>query len=189
MILRIKVLMKFTIVLFLLISLGLMLLNSSWFLKIFYPKPYQEVVAEESSQQNIDENLIYAIIKAESKFSEEVISNRGARGLMQVMPETGDWIAQELNLEGYNKDHLLDASTNLKMGIWYYSYLVKQFKGNHVSAIAAYNGGETNVNKWIREGVWSGQEIDVQNIPFKETREYVLKVLMNHEMYKNLYAN
>lgn len=189
MILRIKALMKIIIVFFLIIFLALILLNSSWFSKMFYPKPHQEIVVEESKQQNIDENLIYAIIKTESKFKEDAISNKGAMGLMQIMPETGKWISQELDIDSYNKEQLLKAETNLKMGIWYYTYLINQFDDNSIAAIAAYNGGETNVNKWIKEELWSGQEIDLENIPFKETREYVIRVLANYERYETLYKN
>ncbi|SMB92936.1 soluble lytic murein transglycosylase [Desulfonispora thiosulfatigenes DSM 11270] len=189
MILRIRTLMKIMVVLFLLVFMGLILLNSSWFLKLFYPKPYEDIVSAESIKHDVDENLIYAIVKAESKFNKTVVSPRGARGLMQIMPETGAWIAEELTLEGYSQDKLFEPYSNLKMGIWYYSYLVQQFKGNNITAIAAYNGGETNVNKWIKQNIWSGQESDVQNIPFKETREYVIKVLMNYKMYQNLYTD
>lgn len=189
MIVKIRTLMKLLIIIFLLIFVGLVLLNSTWFLKLFYPMPYKDVVDNLTDEYNVETNIIYSIMKAESKFKKSAESPKGAKGLMQVVPGTALWVAEELNLEGYNDQMLFDPQYNIKIGTWYYSYLLKQFNGNNVAAIASYNGGETNVKKWLKKGVWSGTVDDVQNIPFKETRNYVLKVLMNEKMYQKLYGN
>ena len=131
--------------------------------------------------------MIYAVIKVESKFDERIESHQGARGLMQVMPETARWVSQELKYQNFHEDMLFEPEHNIMMGSWYLRYLLKQFNGNLVTALAAYNGGETNVKKWLNNGTWSGSFNDLANIPFKETRNYVYKVFMDYNTYKELY--
>jgi soluble lytic murein transglycosylase len=128
-----------------------------------------------------------AIIKVESKFDVKAQSAKGARGLMQVLPETGQWVAQELNYRDFDADLLFEPRDNINIGTWYLKYLIKQFNGNIIAAIAAYNGGETNVKKWINKGIWSGSFNDLKDIPFKETRNYVYKVIMDYKTYRDLY--
>lgn len=163
------------------------IINSTWFLKLFYPTPYEEIVRAAGEKYDLDPYLIYAVIKVESKFDEKIQSPKGARGLMQVMPETARWISQELKYENFHNDMIYEPQHNIMMGSWYIRYLLKQFNGNMITALAAYNGGETNVKKWVTNGTWSGNFNDLGDIPFKETRNYVYKVMMDYSTYKDLY--
>ncbi|MGI6225541.1 MAG: lytic transglycosylase domain-containing protein [Peptococcales bacterium] len=166
----------------------MVVINSDWFLKIFYPISHQETVLEASKNYDIDEFLIWAIIRVESKFDTKAQSSKGARGLMQVLPDTGRWIAQEMGYTNFHPDLLYEPRDNINIGTWYLKYLLKQFNGNLIAAIAAYNGGETNVKKWLNNDTWSGSFNDISSIPFKETRNYVYKVIVDYETYRDLYS-
>ena len=189
MVFRLGCLVKVIIIFLLLFLFLIVILNSTWFLKIIYPEPYKEIVEEVSQIYQLDPYLIYAVMRVESKFNPEAQSKKGARGLMQLLPETGSWIARELKYESFDVDKLFDPEYNINLGAWYLSYLNKQFDNNTVLVIAAYNGGETNVKKWLKENIWSGNISDLENIPFKETREYVNKVLTDYETYKKYMKN
>jgi len=115
------------------------------------------------------------------------LSAKGARGLMQVMPDTGNWIAGELGIREFDPETLYDPMTNLKVGTWYLAFLRREYDGNLVLALAAYNAGRGNVSKWIGEQRWSGEEKDIDSIPFPETREYVKKVLHLYDKYREVY--
>ncbi|NLT96441.1 MAG: lytic transglycosylase domain-containing protein [Clostridia bacterium] len=187
-IIRIGCLFKTILVFLIMIIAFVGIINSTWFIKLFYPTPYKEIVDEASRNFALDPYLIYAVIKVESKFDEKIQSPRGARGLMQIMPETGRWISRELDYQNFHEDMLFDPEHNIMIGSWYLSYLLKQFDGNIILALAAYNGGETNVKKWLANGTWSGTFNDLGDIPFKETRNYVYKVFIDYNTYKDLYG-
>lgn len=173
--------------LFLLGFLLVLLINSSWFLKIFYPYPHQEHIQKSSTEYQVDPHLVLAIIRTESRFYSRANSRAGAKGLMQIMPETGIWIAGQMKIQGFQEDMLYQPEYNLKMGIWYLSYLQKVFKGDTVKTLAAYNAGENKVKKWLLEGLWTGMEKDISQIPFAETREYIERVLFDYHIYKRVY--
>lgn len=178
---------KYIIITLALVFIGLLVVNSNWFLKIVYPQPYKDIIEEASSKYQVDSFLIFSIIKTESKFKPQALSSKGARGLMQIMPRTAQWVAEEINLANFDCNMLDEPQYNIEIGTWYYGYLLKQFKGNNIAALAAYNGGEANVKTWIRNNIWSGTLADLNKIPFKETKNYVSKVLMNYMMYHKLY--
>jgi len=173
--------------LFLLGLLAILLLNSASFLKIFYPFPHRELVQEHSLKYQIDPLLAIAVIRTESRFYAEARSRAGARGLMQIMPETGEWIARQLKLPDYTEDKLFQPEYNIHMGIWYLSYLQKSFGGNIPQMLAAYNSGDTKVRKWLDEEIWSGSEYNLEQIPYEETRKYVERVLFNYRVYQRIY--
>lgn len=173
--------------LFLLGFLLVLLINSSWFLKIFYPYPHQEHILKSSNEYQVDPHLVLAIIRTESRFYSRANSRAGAKGLMQIMPETGIWIAGQMKIQGFQEDMLYQPEYNLRMGIWYLSYLQKVFKGDTVKTLAAYNAGENKVKKWLLEGLWTGMEKDISQIPFAETREYIERVLFDYHIYKRVY--
>ncbi|MFZ5945413.1 MAG: lytic transglycosylase domain-containing protein [Bacillota bacterium] len=186
---RLGCLLKIVIILIVLTIIFGGLFNSEWFLKIFYPQPHQEIVKDAAIKYNVDYYLILAVMKVESKFDSQAQSTKGARGLMQIMPDTAQWIAtKELSLKEFQQDMLFEPQYNIPIGTWYLNYLVKQFKGNTIAAVAAYNGGETNVKKWLANGIWSGSFNDLKDIPFKETRNYVYKVIMDYNTYQSLYV-
>lgn len=171
-----------------LVVLGL-LLSSKAFWRHVYPFPYQEIIKQEAARNNLDPNLIAAIIKTESNFSTGAESRVGARGIMQIMPETGSWAAEKMDLDGFHPDDLYDAETNIRIGCWYVKNLNQEFNGNKILVVAAYNGGRGNVKSWLQNKSWTGEHTDVDQIPFPETRSYVKKVLKNYDWYRYLYSH
>lgn len=154
-----------------------------------YPYPYKEVVLRYSDRYGVDSDLIAAVIKTESKFKIDVKSDRGAMGLMQLMPETADWISQQLGDDRavVASGAIHEPDTNVRYGTWYLSSLIREFEGNEVLALAAYNAGIGNVRSWMVEYGWSYDFRDVNAIPFGETKEYVKSVLRNKAKYRALY--
>lgn len=150
-----------------------------------YPTNYKEYVEEYSDEYNIDKLLVYSIIKSESNFDENANSKSGAKGLMQIMEPTADDIATELGIdnEEYN---LYDAKINIMFGTKYFSQLLEEYDNNEKLALAAYNAGKGNVNKWIESGTISEDGSDIENIPFKETNMYIRRTLQNYRMYQEL---
>lgn len=125
-----------------------------------------------------------AVMREESKFNEKAISRTGAVGLMQIMPETGEWIAEQLDEIYGNLD---EPDRNIRYGIWYLSELEKEFGGNKVLALAAYNAGRGTVWNWIEQNGWSKDFNEVDEIPYLETRNYVKRVLKSYGKYKSIY--
>ena len=151
-------------------------------LKINYPQKYSEYVEKYAKEYEIEEELIYAIIKAESNFKAEAVSNKQALGLMQILEST----AHEVAGEEITKDEILEPETNIKLGTKYISVLIKKY-GNIELAIASYNAGIGNVDAWIKEGTIQKDGTNLENIPFKETNNYVRKVLRDYKVYKEIY--
>ncbi len=163
--------------------------NFTHILKYLYPMPYSEPVIKYSSRAGIDPFLLVAIMKVESNFDPDAVSPKGARGLMQIMPETGQWIAGQINLQPYHSDLLFDPETNICLGAWYIANLENEFKENRIIILAAYNGGRGNVRRWLNEGVITWEVKDIDSIPFPETKNFIRKVLWNYKVYKWLYSD
>lgn len=163
------------------------MLQAKWFWMIFHPWPYKQEMVEVGADSGVDPFLLAAIVKVESRFDPYACSDMGAVGLMQVMPSTANWVAQQMGYSNFHVDLLYQPEVNLLIGSWYLSNLLKEFDGNPVAALAAYNAGRGNVNNWLRSGQWNGTKEDLKNIPFPETREYVKSVLRSYEIYQYLY--
>ncbi len=116
------------------------------------------------------------------------VSRSGAIGLMQVMPETGEWIAGKLNKTGFTAEDLKDPDTNIQFGCWYLRFLLDRYSSNQTHAVAAYNAGHGNVDAWLMDPSVTTDNM-LTNIPFPETDDYVEKVLRAHEKYEELYTN
>lgn len=172
---------------FIVVFILVLLINSTWFLKIFYPFPHQELIIPRSAEHQVDPYLVLAIIRTESKFQAKANSNAGAKGLMQIMPDTGSWIAKQMGIPDFTEEKLYQADYNIPMGIWYISYLNSVFGKDVSKVLAAYNAGEYKVKKWIAEGIWTGRQEDIVQIPYAETREYIDKVLIDYHIYKRIY--
>lgn len=155
--------------------------------KYFYPYPYENIVDKYAKQYNMDASLAAGIILTESGFAPKAKSHRGAIGLMQIMPETGEWIARSINDKNYSTAKLYDPETNIHYGMWYLSFLMKEFNNNEILVAAAYNAGHGQIEEWRRIYKWDSSFNDYDKIPFKETRDYVHKVLDNKESYQKLY--
>lgn len=154
-------------------------------LREIFPIHYAEEIATYSEIYGVDWLLIAAVIQVESGYRPTVESKRGAVGLMQIMPETALWLGERLGRKIVVED-LVDPETNIDLGTYYLSYLIDRFSSEEV-ALAAYNGGPSNVNRWLNEGLWDGSYERTGGIPFEETRSYVRKVTMIRRLYKFLY--
>jgi soluble lytic murein transglycosylase len=165
----------------------LAILNFDSIVRLFFPLPYQDTIAFYGRVYNVDPVLIAAVIKAESNFDSKAVSMQGARGLMQIMPETGLWAARQTGETAFDDELLFDPETNIKLGTWYLSDLAKEFDGSTVLTLAAYNGGRGNVREWLAGKTLINPEGSISQIPFPETRHYVKKVLLYHRIYGFLY--
>jgi soluble lytic murein transglycosylase len=159
-----------------------------WFLA--YPQGFWESVLSYSRKYGQDPYFIASIIRAESQFLPEALSPAGARGLMQVMPATGEKVAQLINIRGFDPDRLFDADTAINIGTRYISTLMKRFKGDPILVAAAYNAGPEAVQTWISRNGYSREKSDVfvETIPYYETRGYVKKVFKNYAEYRRIYG-
>lgn len=158
-------------------------------LKMLYPLPYRETLADAAEAFQINPWLILSIMRAESLFQPQVVSNVGARGLMQIMPTTGERIAEFLEYPDFEPSHLDQPEVNIAFGAWYLARLLTYYQGQLPLAIAAYNAGPEAVDRWLsRSGSMSLDEF-LENIPFEQTRKYVATVLTNMEIYHRLYSN
>ena len=150
-----------------------------------YPQKYSEYVEKYAEENNIDSLLVYAIIKAESNFKPKVVSKSNAVGLMQLMDATAEDTANKLGIE-YDSEDLKEPEINIMLGTKYFSSLYETYK-NIPIALTAYNAGSGNVDKWIQEDVIASDGTDIENVPFRETNNYVRKILRDYEIYKDIY--
>lgn len=160
-----------------------------------YPLKYTDEIYASSEEFGVDKELIASIINAESHFNENALSNKGAVGLMQIMPSTAEWIINN-NLSKfedyqdfknlYNTQsgqcELFNPSINIRLGTFYISYLIKKFN-NVDTALCAYNAGEGKVKEWLNNSEYSIDKISLQKIPYNETKNYVQKVNLNLKVY------
>ena len=157
--------------------------------KMFYPIKYQESVSITAEKYNLEPSLVYSIIRCESGFKEDAQSHAQAIGLMQVMPDTFSWLKNsDDSLPDVDVEMLYETATNIEYGCYYVRYLLDHF-GNEKTAIAAYNAGPGNVEKWLENPDYSSNGIDLDNIPIDETRNYVKRVFSSKEVYDHLYFN
>lgn len=164
-----------------------------------YPINYQSQIRSAASEAHVDPLLVASVIRVESKFKTTDVSHAGAVGLMQLMPGTAGWIEQKMkadkNASSKNigighvtRQQLANPSQNIRLGAWYIHYLTKQFNGNEVAAIAAYNAGPKRVGDWLAQKQWNGQLETIQQIPVGETRHFVDRVFYNYHLYGRIYG-
>ena len=153
-----------------------------------HPTDFASYVKTYSSEYNIPEYIIFAVIETESGFDKNAESNAGARGLMQMTPSTFKWLTGPEHLgEKLDVDKLYEPEVAIKYGTYYLNYLYKKFDYNWDNTFAAYNAGEGNVAKWLKDEQYSDENGNLINIPFGETDRYVKKVNDNIKTYKKLY--
>ena len=156
-------------------------------LKTLFPMPYKDEVERFSRERKLDPFLVLSIMKQESKFKRLARSKAFARGLMQIIPSTASSLATALGLEDFSVDQLYVPEVNINLGTRYMQDITNEF-GNHVEFIAAgYNGGESNVRRWIASSKQNEVMDFVSSIDFKETKNYVMIVKSNYELYKRIY--
>ena len=156
--------------------------------KIIYKKDYKECLQKYAQEYNVDENLIYALIKAESNFNSNAKSSKDAIGLMQLMESTAQDVCKKTDLQISSdelSEKLLEPDININIGTKYLSILIQKY-GNIEIAITAYNAGIGTVDNWIEKGIINSDGSNVENIPYKETNNYVRKILRDYKIYTNL---
>ncbi len=147
------------------------------FSAIFFPLKYTDEVFLYSEKYELKNELIFAVIKAESGFDSKKTSEKGATGLMQIMPTTAEYVSREFF--GGRKIDLTSPKDNIETGCFYLNYLREKF-GNETETLAAYNAGEGNVKLWKRE---RGGKLSADDIPFPETKKYVRRVKAYAKIY------
>ncbi|MGE5379933.1 MAG: lytic transglycosylase domain-containing protein [Methylocystaceae bacterium] len=165
----------------------LLVITSPRWLTALYPLPHRELVIAAAEKYNVDPYLVFAIIRVESKFNQQAKSKAGATGLMQIMPNTGEWIAAKMGIKPYNTQMLTEPDCNIPMGTWYLANLNHEFDQRLPLVIAAYNAGRGNVRQWLVGETWDGTLENVDNIPYGETRQYVINVIKNYQIYQAIY--
>ncbi|MBQ7172231.1 MAG: lytic transglycosylase domain-containing protein [Clostridia bacterium] len=150
-----------------------------------YPCLYEEYVQSYSVRFGVPEHIIYAVIKVESDFSSNAVSSVGAIGLMQLMPDTFDWVKMKLGEEGTSA-LLYDPETNIRYGTFYLSYLKTRY-GVWTTAFAAYNAGFGRVDEWLDNPDYVDQNGILLDTPFAETTAYMKKINKTIEIYDRLY--
>lgn len=148
-----------------------------------YPLKYEAEIADAAAAHGVDPYLVAAVVETESGWDPAAESSQGARGLMQLMPETAqDMVDKGLVRDGYSADDLWDPATNIEFGCAYLAYLIEYFNGTTDRAIAAYNGGMGNVEDWSREATALHNAIT-----FPETQAYLVRVNNAHDRYRQIY--
>lgn len=151
-----------------------------------YPLYYEDLIRERALEYEIDPLLVLAMIREESRFNAWNESVAGARGLMQIIFLTGEWIAQKINLEEFNDEMLFDPEINIDLGCWYINYLKERFSNDSILVISGYNAGPGTTSKWLKQYDRSDLDNFVENVPYSETREHIKKVMKSYQMYKRL---
>jgi len=152
-------------------------------LAVRFPMGYADVVQNRADETGLDTSLIWSVIRQESGFNASAVSRVGARGLMQLMPRTANYVAKKHGLESPNQQALVVPELNIQLGATYLADLLKRFEGQKAVAIAAYNAGPSRVRKWKNRVPFSRSDIWIELIPFKETRRYVQQVMAFTAVY------
>ena len=156
--------------------------------EITLPLRHDDIIRQQAARKHLDPALVAAVIYAESKFNARD-SSTGAKGLMQIQPDTARFIARRSGGTQFTVADLSDPETNISYGTYYLRYLLDRYDGNPILALAAYNGGETNVDTWIRQSGRDRAAFRTSDIPFSETRAYVERVLQARQDYRDNYAH
>jgi hypothetical protein len=156
--------------------------------EILFPKPYIEKAIQESSQHNLSPYLVLGLMRQESAFNKRVVSSARAIGLMQLLPTTAKRVARSMGAKSPDHDDLKKPEVNIQLGVKYLSGLLNDFEDNVIFALASYNAGPGKVKQWMEIRSHLKPLEFMESIPYKETRNYVKKVLRNYVIYKTLYG-
>ena len=150
-----------------------------------YPLACREYVEAGAAEFGLEEAHVYAVILCESSFRENAASRAGALGLMQIMPDTGRWIAGKLG-EEFQPEDLLDGATNVRYGCWFLGYLARRYGGDLDTVSAAYHAGNGNVDKWLLDPAFSADGLTIDTTPYPSTNEYMKKVHKAYDEYQKI---
>ncbi len=176
-----------TIIKLLILALVVLMLKAGFdtAFEVVYPLRHDDVITQYSDEYNLDRYLVMGVIKAESNYIHDAHSGI-ARGLMQITDDTAKWIAKKIGIE-FSSDDIENPEINIRMGCYYLSYLINRYNDVDV-ALAAYNGGMGNVDKWLANPEYSSDGKTLSSIPFPETEKYVERVNKYEKIYKWWYS-
>ena len=149
----------------------------------FFPLRHVDLIIKYANEYNLSPAFVASVIRAESRFRETIVSNRGAKGLMQIMDTTGEWLAGELGMDGFETEHVFEPEINIRLGSFYLRRLLNQFDGEVKVALAAYNAGSGTVRGWLSDPRYSTDGRTLFYIPFPETRRYVERIDRFNRVY------
>jgi len=157
--------------------------------ELAYPRPYWSKLKSFANQAGIDPYFVLAIMREESHFNPQALSSSKAIGLMQLMPATAKDVAKRKKIKLNEKEEIFNPELNAQLGTLYLGRLSYQFKSELIYTAGGYNAGPHNMSKWIKR--WNGKSLDafVEQIPFKETRNYVKRVYRSYKLYKQIYSS
>jgi soluble lytic murein transglycosylase len=151
------------------------------------PLSYESVIRQEAQNEHLNPALVAAVIYAETKFDPRT-SPTGALGLMQIEPATAEFLAQRSGATAFSLADLAHPATNIAYGCYYLRYLLNRYRHSETLALAAYNGGETNVDNWLAQAHAAGVRFTLDSIPFAQTRAYVQRVEHAQHQYVQKYG-
>ena len=154
-----------------------------------HPLYYADTITAYADAQELDPALVAAVILRESSYDPKAESRLGARGLMQLMPDTAEWVAHKLGEDGadYSFDNLYDPQTNIRFGTWYLGYLSRRFNGDATKIVCAYHAGQGNVDSWLKNPQYSSDGVTLDVIPTQDTATYASRVLRARDIYRKYY--
>ena len=153
---------------------------------LYLPLQHEDIIRQQARDKGLDPALIAAMIYQESKF-EDRTSSAGAKGLMQILPDTAQFIARKSGGTAFELRDLATPQINISYGSWYLRYLIDRYDGNTTLAVAAYNAGEHNVDTWVARAGGDKSFDPAADIPFPETRDYVASVMEHRKQYREKY--
>ena len=159
------------------------------FWRYAFPDNYVSTISTWTSHYNLDPYLVLATIREESHFNNYSESRAGARGLMQIILSTGEWISQKLDYQQFDYDLLFELDVNIHFGCWYLKYLQEKYNNNYYLIISGYNAGPGITDRWIERFDVNKIDFFVENIPYQETTEHIKKVMRSYRIYKIIYDN
>lgn len=152
-----------------------------------YPMEYEEQIRKYAADNNLEPAYVAAVVLAESSYRTDAVSAVNAQGLMQILPDTGSWLAGKFD-ETYVEGCLFDPDTNLRYGCWYLGWLMNRYDGEMKCASAAYHQGQGTVDNWLQNPEYSTDGKTLINIPSEATRTYVDRILNYYEKYEEIYG-
>lgn len=188
---RAKRTVRILLLLAVLILAGFFALRAGYFhfMKQMYPRNYSEIVTREAQKNGLDPALVYSVIKAESSFDPDAKSGAGAVGLMQLTPDTFEWLQRKSGEKtAYTEKDLYTPEINIRYGCAFLALLLEKY-GSERTALCAYNAGIGTVNGWLKDSSVSKDGANLDSIPYGETEKYVDAVLKYYRIYRKLYAS
>ncbi len=155
--------------------------------RLALPLSHEQIIREQAADKHLDPALIAAVIYAETKFDPRT-SSAGAEGLMQILPSTAEFLARRSGGFRFTTSDLGTPAINIAYGSYYLRYLLDHYGGEQMLAVAAYNAGLANVDRWVARAGGRGRRLSVSEIPFAQTRDYVERVTHAQQEYRALYA-